>query len=207
MNATDLLWQALTNPNVVYLLLIAGLWSAALAFTTPGVGIPEAGAIGFLSLALLGFLGLPVNLVGLALIILSLGLYVIELKWPSHGVFILTGVITLAVGSFFLFPANESANQLSAGLIIGTVLTTAILFFIGLRLALLVRHKPPFQNPDAVVGTVGEAKTDILKEGAVQVGDELWTAEADELITSGSRVQVVRRSGLRLKVARVKPSA
>lgn len=207
MDAATLLWQTLINPNIVYLLLIAGLWCAALALTTPGIGIPEAGAIGFLSLAVLGLTRLPINVVGLFLIILSLGLYVIELKWPSHGAFIITGVITLAVGSFFLFPANESANQLSVALVIATVLSTGLFFFLALQIALRVRNKPPFQNPDGVIGTVGEAKTDILKEGAVQVGDELWTAEADELIPTGTRVQVVKRSGLRLKVARIKASA
>jgi membrane-bound serine protease (ClpP class) len=207
MNPADLLWQTLVNPNIVYVLLIAGLWCAALAITTPGIGIPEAGAVGFLSLALLGLIRLPINVVGLFLIILSLGLYVVELKWPSHGAFIITGIITLAIGSFFLFPANEGANQLSVALVIGTVLSTAAFFLLAMRLALAVRHKPLFQNPDAVVGTVGEAKTDILKDGAVQVGDELWTAEADELIVSGTRVQILRRNGLRLKVARLKPSA
>jgi len=204
MNTADLLWQTLINPNIVYLLLIAGLWSTALAFTTPGVGIPEAGAVVFLSLALFGLTRLPINLIGLFLIFLSLGLYVIELKWPSHGAFVVTGILTLAAGSFFLFPANQNATQLSVVLVIATVLSTALFFFLAMRLALAVRNKPPFQNPDAIVGTVGEAKTDILKEGAVQVGDELWTAESDELITSGTRVQILHRSGLRLKVARAK---
>ena len=67
-----------------------------------------------------------------------------------------------------------------------------------------VRNRPLFQNPDAVVGAQGEARTDISNEGSVQVGNELWTAQADELIPAGTKVQVVQRSGLRLKVVRVK---
>ncbi|MBI5082115.1 MAG: NfeD family protein, partial [Chloroflexi bacterium] len=54
--------------------------------------------------------------------------------------------------------------------------------------------------PDSVVGTMGEAKTDILNEGTVQVGNELWSAESDETIAAGTKVTVVQRNGLKLKV-------
>jgi membrane-bound serine protease (ClpP class) len=203
MNIVDLFWQTLTNPNIVYLLLIAGVWSVVLAFTTPGTGVPEAGAVVFLSLAFLGLTRLPVNVIGLALIFLSLILYLVELKATTHGVFIIAGVLTLAAGSFFLFRTDTpTAVGLSLGLVAATVLTTGGFFALALRLAFQVRNKPPLQNPDAVVGTIGEAKTDILKEGSVQVDDELWTAEADEMIPAGSRVEVIKRTGLRLKVVR-----
>lgn len=204
MNSVDLLWQILINPNIVYLLLIAGIWCAALAITTPGTGLPEAGTAVFLCLALLGLTRLPVNIFGLVLIFLSLALYVVELKATNHGAFGVAGIITLAAGSFFLFRVDESTTQVSLIVIGSTVLVTGGFFAFALRKALEMRHKPPVQNPDAVVGLVGEAKTDILKEGAVQVGDELWTAESAELIPLGTKVQIIRRSGLRLIVARVK---
>jgi len=205
MNPVDLLWQTLINPNIVYLLLIAGIWCAALAITTPGTGLPEAGTAVFLCLALLGLSRLPVNVFGLVLIFLSLALYVVELKVTNHGAFGVAGILTLAAGSFFLFRVDESAAQVSLIVIGLTVLVTGGFFALALRKALEVRFKPPFQNPDSVVGMVGEARTDILTEGAVQVGDELWTAEATELIPSGTKVQIIRRSGLRLTVARLKP--
>lgn len=205
MNTIDLLGRMLTDPNVVYLLLIAGIWCAALALTTPGTGAPEAGAIVFLSLAVFGLIRLPVNVIGLFLIGLSLALYVLEIKWPSHGAFLITGVLTLAGGSFFLFSADENIAPLSLGLVALVVLGTTGFFGFALRKALEAGRRPPAQNPDSVIGAVGEAKTDILKDGAVQVADELWTAEADEFIPAGTRVQIIRRSGLRLIVSRVKP--
>ncbi len=204
MNVADFLWQMLTNPNIVYLLIIAGLWSVALAFTTPGTGLPEAAAVVFLALALLGLTRLSVNFVSLALIALSLVLYVLELKWPSHGAFLIAGVLTLAGGSLFLFREDETTAGVSLGLVVATVLGTAGFFTFAMRLALQVRRKPPVQNPDAVVGALGEAKTDILKDGAVQVANELWSAEADEPITAGTKVQIVKRSGLRVKVVRAR---
>jgi len=202
MTLVDLFWQTLTNPNIVYLLLIAGLWSAVLALVTPGTGLPEAGAVVLFSLALFGLVRLPVNFIGLAFIILSLGLYLFEVKWPSHGAFFGAGVFTLAVGSVFLFKDDAQAAPLSLGLVAATVTTTTIFFAFVFQKALEVRHRPPVQNPDAVIGALGEAKTDIFKDGAVQVGSELWTAESDEVIPAGTQVQIVKRSGLKLKVAR-----
>ncbi|HKZ68479.1 MAG TPA: NfeD family protein [Anaerolineales bacterium] len=207
MNFVDLLWQTITNPNVVYILLIAGVWAVALAITTPGTGVAEAAAVVLLGLALLGLTRLPVNFIGLALIFLSLVLYVLEIKATSHGAFLITGVLTLAGGSLFLFRTDETAVRVSVGLVVATVLVTAGFFTIALRLGLQMRRKPPLQNLDAVVGAMGEAKTDILKEGAVLVNDELWTAEADELIPAGTPVQIVKRTGLRVKVVRVGPAA
>ncbi len=64
------------------------------------------------------------------------------------------------------------------------------------------RNRPLFQNPDAVIGAQGEAKTDIFAEGTVQVGNELWTAQSDETIPAGTKVKVIERSGLKVKVVR-----
>lgn len=203
MNLAEVLWQTLIDPNIVYLLLVAGLWAAALAFVTPGTGLPEAAAVVLLSLALLGLARLPVNYVGLALILLSVVLYVLELKWPSHGAFLISGALTLAGGSLFLFRADAETVRVSLWLIGATVIGTAIFFAFVLRKALEVRRRPPLQNPDAVIGATGEAKTDILKEGTVQVGNELWTAYADQPIPAGTAVKIVQRAGLRLKVTRV----
>jgi membrane-bound serine protease (ClpP class) len=202
MQFVDLLWSTLTNPNVAYLLLVAGLWALALAVVSPGTGVPEAGAVALLGLAVLSFTRLPVNAFGLALILLSTVLFVLELKWPTHGAFVAAGVMTLAGGSFFLFRADDASARISLWVIVLTVLATTAFFVFAVSKALAVRLRPPVQNPDAVVGAQGEARTDISNEGTVQVGNELWTAQADELIPAGTKVQVVQRTGLRLKVVR-----
>ncbi len=203
MQFLDVLWQLLINPDIVYLLLIAGLWSTAVAFVTPGTGMPEAGAVLFLGLAMLGLARMPVNIIGLALIMLSVILFLLELKFSSHGAFMVSGGLTLGIGSLFLFRADAATAGVSLWVIGFTVLSTAALFGFGLSKAWAVRNRPPFQNPDAVIGTQGEARTDISNEGTAQVGNELWTAQADELIPAGTKVQVVQRTGLRLKVVRI----
>lgn len=203
MQLVDLLWQTLVNPNIAYVLLVAGLWALALAFITPGTGAPEASAVVLLGLAVISLTRLPVNAVGLALIVLSVALFVLELKWPSHGAFIGAGVLMLAGGSLFLFRRDETSTRVSLLLIALTVLSTAAFFSFAVGKALAERKRPLAQNPDAVIGETGEAKTEVSAEGTVQVGNELWSAQADEPIPAGARVQVIQRTGLRLKVVRI----
>ena len=69
-------WQLITNPNIAYLFLVLGLWSAALAITIPGTGLPEAAAVITLSLAAVGLLNLQVQLLGLGLLALSMVFFV-----------------------------------------------------------------------------------------------------------------------------------
>lgn len=203
MQLVDLLWQTLVNPNIAYVLLVAGLWALALAFITPGTGVAEAAAIALLGLAVISLTRLPVNAVGLALIVLSVVLIILELKWPSHGAFIGAGVLMLAGGSLFLFRRDEASTRVSLIVVALTVLSTAAFFTFAVGKALAERKRPPAQDPDAVIGATGEAKTDVAAEGTVQVENELWSAQADEPIPAGARVQVIQRIGLRLKVVRI----
>ena len=94
-------------------------------------------------------------------------------------------------------------TRVSLLLIALTVLSTAAFFTFAVGKALAERKRPLAQNPDAVIGETGEAKTEVSTEGTVQVGNELWSAQADEPIPVGARVQVIQRIGLRLKVVRI----
>lgn len=200
MEIVTLFWQLLINPNVVYLLLMAGLLCTVLAFTTPGTGIPEAGAVIFLTFAAFGLIRLPTNWFGVGLIVLSFVLFVLEAKWTSHGAFTVGGIITLTVASLMLFGLDYESVRVSFWLIGLTVIVTAAFFVFIVSAAIAMRHQPAKQNPDSVIGLVGEAKTDILKEGTVQVDNELWTAQSDEMIPAGAQVKVVERKGLKIKV-------
>ena len=46
------LWSLLTNPNVIYILLIVGLWAATAALYVPGTGLLEVTAAICLALAI-----------------------------------------------------------------------------------------------------------------------------------------------------------
>ena len=133
----DRLLALLTDPSIVYLLLLAGLFGIAFEASHPGIYAP--GVIGVIC-ALVGGYGLnllPIDYAGLALVLLGLGLMAAEAFVPSFGAFVLGGMSAFVIGSLLMFEAPGA--QLPLAVIAGAALASAALF--GLVLALLARAR------------------------------------------------------------------
>ena len=79
----------------------------------------------------------------------------------------------------------------------------AVAGFFGLALSKLVaiRHMPPPQGPEAIVGQEGVALGGIDPDGIVRVNAEEWRAVAPGArIAKGAKVRVTRLDGLVLTV-------
>ncbi len=197
----ETIWSLLTNPTVVYLLLVAGVWAAVLAASIPGTGLPEATAVICLALAAVGFTQLPVNLAGLGLIALALILFVLEFRLYAHGAFLIGGTVALGVGSLLLFRVENGAEAaLSWVTVAGVTFTSTALFSFFIWKGLAAQRLPKLQDVNRVVGSRGVAQTDVNAQGAVYVAGESWSAQADDKIPAGSPIVVVARDGLHLKV-------
>ena len=195
------LWSLLTNPNVVYVLLIIGLWAAAAAIYVPGTGLLEAAAVLCLVLAIVGLIRLPVNVVGIILIVVAGLLFVVDLKVQSIALTV-GAAVSLVLGSVFLFPPAEGTSRVSPWLI-GIVILASFGFF-GVTLSAAIRSQRlhPRMGAATLVGQHGTATTPIDPVGTVQIQSELWTAVADEPIGAGEKVQVAALEGLMLRVKR-----
>jgi len=196
------LWSLLTNPNVVYVLLIIGLWAAAAAFYVPGTGLLEVAAVICLVLAIAGLTQLPVNLVGIILIVVAGALFVVDLKVQSVAITV-GAAIALVLGSVFLFPPAEGALQLSPWLIGGVTLASLIFFGVALSVAIRAQGLHIKVTTENIVGRRGVVVTPVDPVGTVQVQSELWTAIADDPIGAGEEVEVVGLEGLKVRVMRV----
>jgi membrane-bound serine protease (ClpP class) len=205
------LWQVLTNPNVIYILLIIGLWAAASTFYVPGTGLLEALAVVCLVLAIAGLTQQPTNVVGLALIIAAGVLFVVDLKVHSVGLTVVAAV-ALVLGSVFLFPATEApytgeagAVRLSPWLIAGVALVSVGFFGVALTAVARAQRLTAKMSTADMVGRRGRAKTSLAPLGTVQIESELWTAVADHdaVVDAGDEVEVVAVDGLKLLVKRV----
>jgi membrane-bound serine protease (ClpP class) len=203
MDIAQALWQLLINPNVAYLLLIIGLWSAITAFIIPGTGLPEAIAAMALVLSVTGLVQLPVNLVGAAMIALAFVLFVLELKIASHGALTVGGVISFALGSVFLVRPTESQPGVDL-VVVGLTTAATVAFFVFAVSAAVKAHKlPAISNlQNRLIGAHGVVKQPLAPVGTVQVKSELWTAIADEPLAVGEHVVIQKIEGLRLRVAR-----
>jgi membrane-bound serine protease (ClpP class) len=111
-------------------------------------------------------------------------------------------VVSLVLGSVFLFPPTESALRVSPWLIGGVTLATLGFFGVALSAAIRAQLLPAKVSPELVVGEMGVVTTPIDPVGTVQVQSELWTAIADEPIGVDEEVEVVALEGLRVRVSK-----
>lgn len=195
------LWSLLTNPNVVYALLIVGLWATAAAFYVPGTGLMEVAAVLCLVLAVAGLTQLPVNVMGVLLIVVAGVVFVIDLKVQSVALTV-GAMVALVLGSVFIFPPAESALRISPWLIGGVTLASIGFSGVALSAAIRAHQLQDKVSAETIVGKKGVVTTPIDPVGTVQVQSELWTAIADEPIGAGEKVEIVALEGLRARVTR-----
>jgi membrane-bound ClpP family serine protease len=90
----------LVQPDMFFILLIIGVLGLYAEFTHPGLFAP--GVIGGIALvlALYAMHLLPVNLTGLVLLALAVGLFVLEAKFPTHGILGVGGAAAMVLGDF-----------------------------------------------------------------------------------------------------------
>jgi membrane-bound serine protease (ClpP class) len=192
--------------NLLYLLLVAGLWLAALAIVSPGTGTLEVLAFFALAGAGLGTLVLPPN--GWAVIVLVLGavFLVLSLKMKRVEIWLGLSAVAFCLGSVFLFRLEEGGAAVHPLLAIVVSLMTLGYFWLAIREAILAHQVGPTMDPALVLDQIGEVRTAIDPTGSVYVAGELWTARADAPIAIGASVRVRDREGLILTVEPIEPS-
>jgi len=203
MGTVEKILNAISNPNVAYVLLVLGMLGLYFELSNPGVILP--GAIGGISLilAFFAFQTLPVNYAGVLLILLGLILFIAEIKIVSNGMLTVAGMIAMALGSLMLFESPDPYLRISWGVILVTVLATGVFFTVVVAKVLTAHRRSPATGREGLIGEEGAAETVMNPDGKVFVRGEYWDAWSDEPIDAGSRVRVLEMDGMRLKVKRI----
>ena len=194
--------SAIAHPNIAYILLSLGTLGLTIELWSPGAVLP--GVVGGLSL-LLAFFALqvlPINYVGLLLMLFGLVLLALEIKVTSYGLLAIGGVVSLIFGSLMLIDSPAPELQLSIPLVFSVVLGfTAIAAFL-VRLVLTSQRGAPVSGAEGLIGEVGHALEPLAPgaTGRVRVHGEIWNAVANEPIASGDRMIVTHVNGLTLTV-------
>jgi membrane-bound serine protease (ClpP class) len=200
---------ALANPLLLGLLLTLGVQAILIELSSPGGWV--AGLVGVLAIAvaLYGLGQLPVNWLGLGLIVLSFVLFLMEVKAASHGALALTGSALLLMGLLVLFntPATPSFLKISIPAAVGLSALTAVFFFFVVTKAVRAQRVQPATGAEGLLGQTGPVRVPFsspdLKapySGTVLVTGELWRAEADEELDIGELVVVTGMKGFTLQV-------
>jgi membrane-bound serine protease (ClpP class) len=201
MTLRERLLLLLTNPNIAYVLLLLGIYGLFFELQNPGMIFP--GVVGGICL-ILGFYSLhvlPVNYAGLALIILSAILFILEIYITSQGLLTIGGIVALVFGSLILFESDVPYLRVSWEVIMLVVVIVAGFVIFLLTLGVRAQFKKKATGSEGMVGEIGNAKTTIRSAGGtIYVHGEFWNAVSDTVIKKGSRVKVIAVNEMVLKV-------
>jgi membrane-bound serine protease (ClpP class) len=205
MTGREKFLSRIVQPDVFFILLIIGVLGLYVEFTHPGAFAPGVfGAIALL-LALYAMHMLPINLAGLLLIACAFVLFVLEAKFPTHGVLGVGGVISMVLGALFLIKSPLTGMGVSLWTALAVVIPFGIIVIILMRLVLRSRTWKVSTGREELVGEVGEVREPLGSGeamGSVFVHGELWRAAvgAGASVPAGARVRVKKVKGLTLEV-------
>lgn len=200
--------KTITNPNLAYFLLLFGLAGLYLEFTHPGALVP--GILGGISLllAFMAFQVLPINYVGLLLILLSIGFFIAEIKIQGFGIFGIGGIVSFVLGSIMLVNTRIPEMRPAMTTIIAAAIGfTVVVGFLTTRVIKAMRQKPQ-TGQEGMMGKTGTVKNEVTQtSGKVFVHGEWWNAvtPAHEPIPPGTKVEVLSMDNFVLTVGRVEP--
>ncbi len=207
MTVSERLQNWLSDPQISFLVLMAGLLGLYLGFNAPGTFVPEVGGAILLVLGIYGIGLFDINTTGVVLLLLGLGLIAAEIFTSGFGVFGIGGAISLVAGAVMLPTEPLMARDWYATFlvtVIGTVLGLVIIILVIAQRVLHSRRTwtggSSYFNPPETGVTVKE----LNPEGMIKARGELWRAVSEDgsTIPAQVEVEVVRAETLMLYVRR-----
>ncbi len=200
-----LLW--LTDPRITFLLFGIGMLGLYIEFNNPGLILPGVAGALALILFLMSVQILPVNVLGIVLIILAVVLFILEFNIPSYGLLTVGGVLSLTFGFLTLFDVREMPSlEVSLGFVVPTSATIGLIMGLVTTLAIRAQRGRVVTGAQGLPGELGDAVTDIEATGKVFVHGEYWNARsAGAPIPRGTRVRVRRVRDMQLDVEPADP--
>jgi membrane-bound serine protease (ClpP class) len=196
----------LSDPNISYILMMLGFFGLIFELFNPGSIFPGIAGVIFLVLAFYSMSSMPVNYAGLSLIIFGILLFLLEIKIVSHGLLTIGGIISVLLGSMFLFRQSPTENivAVSRSVIYTTTAVTALFFIFIVGMGLKAQRLKPATGLNAMIGAKGEAINLIDPSGMVTVNGEMWNAiSLSGKINEGDTIVVKEIKDLTLYVEHV----
>lgn len=195
----------LSDPNLAYILMMLGIYGLFFELYNPGSVVP--GVIGgiCLILAFYSFQTLPINYAGIALIILAIILFLLEIKITSYGVLSIGGAVSLFLGSVMLFDSTEDMLTLSYSVIIPVVIITLLFFGFIIGYGLKAQSRKITTGSESMAGKTGTALETFNSSGRgkILVHGEIWSAESQEQVMKDDKIVVEKMVNFILVVRKI----
>lgn len=208
MNLADQFLHVIADPNIAFILLTVGSLGIIAELYSPGTLIP--GTIGAFSLLLAFFaLGnLPTNWVGVAFILLGIGLFIAELNIEGTGFAGVAALVAFLLGALILFrpfrPPSPALPELSVapGLIAAMTGGMALFLIVVVRQVVRARAEPVRTGREHYIGQIARVRQDLQPRGRVWFEGQGWIAVTrdEQTVSAGKDVRIVAVEGLTLIV-------
>jgi membrane-bound serine protease (ClpP class) len=195
MSAAEHLFQLFWQPEVMMILLLIAIYGIIAEISHPGAIFP--GIAGAMALILMLYMSatLPLNAAGIALILLAVALFIIDIFAPTHGVLTGGGIVAFFLGALMLFNHAPPGYHLPMTWIISSTLVTALFFIFVVGKGIRAQFR------ETMVGQTVKALSRIDPQGGkVFIEGERWNAVSETPIEAGQPVVVTGIEGLTLKV-------
>jgi membrane-bound serine protease (ClpP class) len=201
------LLSAIAHPQVAVLLFSLGTLGLTVELWNPGGIIP--GIVGGLCLllAFFAFQILPINYVGLLLILFGLLLLVAEMMTTTFGLLATGGIVSMMLGAVMLVDSPAPELQLGWPFIVASMIGLGAVTALLARLGVRAQVQRPVTGRAGMIEAVGRALSPIGPgvRGHVSTHGEIWAATSNEDINAGDQVRVVFVDGMLLTVRHLKP--
>ena len=201
MTALERFLYTISDPSIAFILLNLGMLGIFFELSNPGAIFP--GILGGICLLLAFFaLGmLPVNYVGVALIVLAFIMFVLELFVVSAGALTIGGLIALIFGASMLIDPSTPGIAVSLPVILSVALSTAGLMAGAIVLAVRSKRRKVTTGREELIGAIATVRQPLDPKGYVFVEGELWSAVSRSgRIDPPEHVKIVAVEGLTLTV-------
>jgi membrane-bound serine protease (ClpP class) len=190
----------ISNPEIVLLLGLAGVYGLIYEGWNPGAIVPGVVGVICLLLAAYALQVLPVNYAGLALIVVGVALMIAEAYAPSFGALGIGGVAAFVFGAIMMFDKDIPGFGISLAFVIGLGVVFAALIIWMVSYILRLRRRGGVSGADSIVGGTATAMEDFATEGRVWLEGEAWHARSSVPVTKDQQVVVVAMDGLTLDI-------
>lgn len=191
MNWREQLFNHIADPNIAYIFMLLGIYGLIYELANPGAILP--GIVGgiCLLLAFFSFQALPINIVGVLLILFGILLLFLEVKVISYGALTIGGATSLLLGSLLLIDTHIPALKVSLAVIIPAVVATVLFALFAVGMGLRAQARKISTGCEGLIGETGEVLTDLNPTGQILVIGEYWKAKSDVKIEKGRNVKVI----------------
>ncbi len=198
MSFREKFFQTVGHPNIAYILFMVGVYGIIFEVTHPGTIAPGVIGAVCLIIAFTAFQVIPINTIGLLMIVGAFVLFLLEIKVVSHGLLTAGGIALMVFGSLMLVDSADPVMRINVWLILSTTGTTAAIIVVALAAVIATHRRKVVTGAQGMIGMHGKTVTAVGAEGKIIVRGEYWNARSasGESIAEGENVEITALDGM-----------